>query len=37
MKRISKKDFLFTADKAVNAQAERTNTEYEKTTGMVKQ
>ena len=33
LKRISKKDFLLAADRAAVAQAERTNTEYEKTTG----
>jgi hypothetical protein len=36
LKRISKKDFLSAYQEAVNAQAERTNTEYEKTTGKVK-
>jgi Lar family restriction alleviation protein len=33
MKRISKKDFLATAQEAAIAQAERVNTECEKTTG----
>ena len=37
LKRIGKKDFLLTADKAESARAERANTEYEKTTGVVKQ
>jgi hypothetical protein len=36
MKRISKKDFLSTAQEATIAQAERTNTECEKTVGKVK-
>jgi Lar family restriction alleviation protein len=36
LKRISKKDFLLTSQKAVIAQAERVNTEYEKTTGKMK-
>ena len=36
LKLISKKDFLLTADKAVSAQAERANTEYEKAAGKVK-
>jgi Lar family restriction alleviation protein len=33
LKRISKKAYLFASQKAAAAQAERTNTEYEKTTG----
>ena len=36
LKRIKKGDFLSAYQEAVNAQAERTNTEYEKTTGKVK-
>jgi hypothetical protein len=36
LKRIGKKDFLSAAQKAVIAQAERANSNYEKTTGRVK-